>query len=183
MKAIFPIIVISLLFTNMGYAQQEDQGHEPIYLTFCSKVGDDETATEGVYRSESGNNMNPLYNGPTVFYSYYSKSRGMEVHFMYLNFNEYELSKKRPLQWDDILEIREEPISFLDNNQIINIEELFEAMTLEDFWDFTDALEDKKVYIIDTNPEYKQVNFETVKLIQVVLSDNNRPINSVRTVN
>lgn len=183
MKVILPIIVISMLFTNMGYAQQEDLEHEPIYLTFCSKVGDEETATEGVYRSELSHNMNPIYNGPTVFYSYYSKSRGMEAHFMYINFNEYELSKKRPLQWDDILEIREEPVSFLDNNQIINIEELFETMTLEDFWDFTDALEDKKVYIIDTNPEYKQVNLETVKLIQVVLSDNNRPINNVRTVN
>ena len=183
MKTILPIIVISMLFTNMGYAQQEDLEHEPIYLTFCSKVGDEETATEGVYRSELSHNMNPIYNGPTVFYSYYSKSRGMEAHFMYINFNEYELSKKRPLQWDDILEIREEPVSFLDNNQIINIEELFESMTLEDFWDFTDALVEKKVYIIDTNPEYKQVNFETVKLIQVVLSDNNRPINNVRTVN
>lgn len=183
MKAILPIIIISMLFTNMGYAQQEDLEHEPIYLTFCSKVGDEETATEGVYRYESGNNMDPIYNGPTIFYRYYSKSREMEVYFMYPNFNEYELSKKRPLQWDDILEIREEPVSFLDNNQIINIEELFETMTLEDFWDFTDALEDKKVYIIDTNPEYKQVNFETVKLIQVVLSHNNRPINNVRTVN
>ena len=183
MKAILPIIVISMLFTNMGYAQQEDLEHEPIYLTFCSKVGDEETATEGVYRYESGNNMDPIYNGSTIFYIYYSKSRGMEAHFMYMNFNEYELSKKRPLQWDDILEIREEPVSFLDNNQIINIEELFESMTLEDFWDFTDALVEKKVYIIDTNPEYKQVNFETVKLIQVVLSHNNRPINNVRTVN
>ena len=66
MKTILPIIVISMLFTNMGYAQQEDLEHEPIYLTFCSKVGDEETATEGVYRSELSHNMNPIYNGPKI---------------------------------------------------------------------------------------------------------------------
>ena len=94
---------------------------------------------------------------------------------MHIDYNTYELSKIRPVRWDDTMEIRTEPASFLDNNYIIDLDELFDTMSKEEIWDYTDELCNKKIYFIDKNPEYGQINQQTVKLIQVKLSSNNRP--------
>ena len=153
-----------------GYAQEEDR--EPVYFYVTSKGEDTD---EGFSRRTRVNNNNPLYNTPPIYFTYEADNKGVEVHFTHYNYNTYELSKKRQVYWDDTMEIRTEPASFLDNNYIIDLDELFDTMSKEEIWDYTDELYNKKIYLIDKNPEYGQINQQTVKLIQVKLSSNNRP--------
>ena len=101
----------------------------------------------------------------------------MEVIFSHIDYNTYELSKKRPVEWDDTLEIRTEPASFLDNNYIIDLDELFDALSKEEIWEYFENLRDKKVYFIDKNPQFNQITQQTVKLIQVKPTISNRPVN------
>ena len=167
------IFTILLLQPLMGvYAQSEDTEHEPVYFYVNSKSNND--LSEGVWRG-NGSNNDPCHRSVPIYFSYISKSRKVRASFMHIDYNTYELSKIRPVRWDDTMEIRTEPASFLDNNYIIDLDELFDTMSKEEIWDYTDELYNKKIYFIDKNPEYGQINQQTVKLIQVKLSSNNRP--------
>ena len=58
-----------------------------------------------------------------------------------------------------------------------------EPLTKEEIWEYSEGLQNKCVYIIDRNPEFGEANNETVRLIQVILTSNNRPQRSVIIVN
>ena len=152
-----------------GYAQED---REPVYFYVTSKG--ESGVTEGFSRNKSSKKL-PTHNDYSIHFIYKSENKKVEVIFSHIDYNTYELSKTRPVEWDDTLEIRTEPASFLDNNYIIDLDELFDTMSKEEIWDYTDELYNKKIYFIDKNPEYGQINQQTVKLIQVKLSSNNRP--------
>ena len=170
MKKLITLIALLLLPFAAGYAQEEDR--EPVYFYVTSKG--ENNVSEGFRRVDQPNNSH-LYNWGPINFTYLSDAREIYLMFFHVNYNTYELSKTRPVEWDDTLEIRTEPASFLDNNYIIDLDELFESMSKEEIWDYTDELYNKKIYLIDKNPEYGQINQQTVKLIQVKLSSNNRP--------
>ena len=119
----------------------------------------------------------PTHNDYSVHFIYKSENKNVEVIFSHIDYNTYELSKKRPVEWDDTLEIRTKPASFLDNNYIIDLDELFESMSKEEIWEYFENLRDKKVYFIDKNPQFNQITPQTVKLIQVKPTISNRPVN------
>ena len=169
MKKLITLIALLLLPFAAGYAQED---REPVYFYVTSKG--ERNISEGFTRIEEIDN-DPLYNGKPIHFTYNSDTREIYLIFFHVNYNTYELSKTRPVEWDDTLEIRTEPASFLDNNYIIDLDELFDTMSKEEIWDYTDELYNKKIYFIDKNPEYGQINQQTVKLIQVKLSSNNRP--------
>ena len=169
MKKLITLIALLLLPFAAGYAQED---REPVYFYVNSKSNND--LSEGVWRG-NGSNNDPCHRSVPIYFTYISKSKKVRAWFMHIDYNTYELSKIRPVRWDDTMEIRTEPASFLDNNYIIDLDELFDTMSKEEIWDYTDELYNKKIYLIDKNPEYGQINQQTVKLIQVKLSSNNRP--------
>ena len=171
MKKLITLIALFLLPFAAGYAQED---REPVYFYVTSKGEDTD---EGFSRRTRVNNNNPLYNTPPIYFTYEADNKGVEVHFTHYNYNTYELSKKRQVYWDDTMEIRTEPASFLDNNYIIDLDELFESMSKEEIWEYFENLRDKKVYFIDKNPQFNQITPQTVKLIRVKPTISNRPVN------
>ena len=142
-----------------GYAQEEDR--EPVYFYVTSKG--ERNISEGFTRIEEIDN-DPLYNGKPIHFTYNSDTREIYLIFFHVNYNTYELSKKRQVYWDDTMEIRTEPASFLDNNYIIDLDELFESMSKEEIWEYFENLRGKKVYFIDKNPQFNHYNFSNCKI-------------------
>lgn len=171
------IFTILLLQPLMGvYAQSEDTEHEPVYFYVNSKSNND--LSEGVWRG-NGSNNDPCHRSVPIYFSYISKSKKVRASFMHIDYNTYELSKIRPVRWDDTMEIRTEPASFLDNNYIIDLDELFESMSKEEIWEYFENLRGKKVYFIDKNPQFNHITSQTVKLIQVKPTISNKPQNNI----
>ena len=174
MKKLITLIALLLLPFAAGYAQEEDR--EPVYFYVTSKG--ERNISEGFTRIEEIDN-DPLYNGKPIHFTYNSDTREIYLIFFHVNYNTYELSKTRPVEWDDTLEIRTEPASFLDNNYIIDLDELFDTMSKEEIWEYFENLRDKKVYFIDKNPQFNQITPQTVKLIQVKPTISNKPQNNI----
>ncbi len=171
MKKLITLIALLLLPFAAGYAQED---REPVYFYVTSKG--ENNVSEGFRRVDQPNNSH-LYNWGPINFTYLSDAREIYLMFFHVNYNTYELSKTRPVEWDDTLEIRTEPASFLDNNYIIDLDELFESMSKEEIWEYFENLRDKKVYFIDKNPQFNQITPQTVKLIQVKPTISNRPVN------
>ena len=174
MKKLITLIALLLLPFAAGYAQEEDR--EPVYFYVNSKSNND--LSEGVWRG-NGSNNDPCHRSVPIYFTYISKSKKVRAWFMHIDYNTYELSKIRPVRWDDTMEIRTEPASFLDNNYIIDLDELFESMSKEEIWEYFENLRDKKVYFIDKNPQFNHITPQTVKLIQVKPTISNRPQNNI----
>ena len=172
MKRMILLIALITFVLNVNYAQQIEE-REPVYFYVTSKPVD---AIEGMTRNTRVSN-DEVYNSNPIHFAYKSKTKGVNIRFAHYDYNIYELSKIRPVRWDDTLEIRTEPASFLDNNNIIDLDELFDALSKEEIWEYFENLRDKKVYFIDKNPQFNQITQQTVKLIQVKPTISNRPVN------
>ena len=171
MKKLITLIALLLLPFAAGYAQED---REPVYFYVTSKG--ENNVSEGFRRVDQPNNSH-LYNWGPINFTYLSDAREIYLMFFHVNYNTYELSKTRPVEWDDTLEIRTEPASFLDNNYIIDLDELFDAMSKEEIWEYFENLRGKKVYFIDKKPQFNHITPQTVKLIQVKPTISNRPVN------
>ena len=173
MKKLITLIALLLLPFAAGYAQED---REPVYFYVTSKG--ENNVSEGFRRVDQPNNSH-LYNWGPINFTYLSDAREIYLMFFHVNYNTYELSKTRPVEWDDTLEIRTETASFLDNNYIIDLDELFESMSKEEIWEYFENLRGKKVYFIDKNPQFNHITSQTVKLIQVKPTISNRPQNNI----
>ena len=173
--------MLLLLPMSAVYAQHtEDTEHEPVYFIITSTTN--ESMSEGIYRNSL--KRDEVYeNSDPIFFTYKSKSKGVKVWFTHIDFNLYELGKDREIYWDDSMEIRTEPATFIDNNPVIDMEQLFDALTKEEIWEYSEGLQNKRVYIIDRNPEFGEANYQEIKLTQVKVFANNRPQRSVIIVN
>lgn len=174
--------MLLLLPMSAVYAQQhtEDTEHEPIYFIITSTTN--ENISEGIYRSTRPRNE-VYHNSIPIFFTYRSKSKDVRVSFLHVDYNLYQIGKEREIYWNDSMEIRTEPATFIENNPVIDMEQLFDALTKEEIWEYSESLQNKRVYIIDRNPDFGEVNYGTVKLIQVILTSNNRPQRSLIIVN
>ena len=173
MKKLITLIALLLLPFAAGYAQED---REPVYFYVTSKG--ENGVTEGFRRITRQKN-DVVYKDDPIHFTYVSDSKKIGVHFSYFNYNTHELSKIRPVKWNDTLEIRTEPASFLDNNYIIDLDELFDTMSKEEIWEYFENLRDKKVYFIDKNPQFNHITPQTVKLIQVKPTISNKPQNNI----
>ncbi len=109
----------------------------------------------------------------------YSNSNGAEAYFVYAEYNFEVLRTYRELTWEDSLYVRTEPVSFLESNNVIDIDEMFSAMTKEEIWEFTNTLQDKRVFFIDKNPDFGEVTRDSVKIYRVKYYGNNQPVDDV----
>ena len=97
MKKLITLIALLLLPFAAGYAQED---REPVYFYVTSKG--EGGVTEGFSRNRSSKKL-PTHNDYSVHFIYKSENKNVEVIFSHIDYNTYELSKKRPVEWDDTL--------------------------------------------------------------------------------
>ena len=179
MKKLILTLTIIIASVFNGYSQEEDMEHPPLYLTFTSKTGHDYKGP-GVYRNLA-DRLLPMYKTLPIRYTYINEEDNFAVFLLYVEFDlEY---RKRDmggeLLYDDSLTVATYPIKFMEENNFIDIDELFSGMSKEEIWEFADGLKGKRIYFVDKNPEFKEMTYETVKVTQVKFLGTNKPINDV----
>ena len=180
-KLIFTLSLLIAITTISSYAQRDDNDpspYSPVYLTFSSAyTGSNEYfVRNGMHRSIL--EMDDTDRIPSINWQY-SNSNGAEAYFVYAEYNFEVLRTYRELTWEDSLYVRTEPVSFLENNNVIDIDEMFSAKTKEEIWEFTNTLQDKRVFFIDKNPDFGEVTRDSVKIYRVKYYGNNQPVDDV----
>ena len=166
-------IIIASVFN--GYSQEEDMEHPPLYLTFTSKTGYD-YKNSGVYRNKA-DKLWPMFKALPINYTYVNPDVKASVFLIYV---ELDLEYRRrdmggELQYDDSLTVATYPIKFMEENNFIDIDELFSGMSREEIWEIVSTWEDKRVYIVDKNPDFGEITDDSVKVTQVKYAGTNRP--------
>ena len=177
-KLIFTLSLLIAITTISSYAQRDDNDNSPyapIYLTFTS-INSDTYVRNGIYRHtmemHDTDKINPIN------FSYLNENKA-QAYFVYAEYNFEVLRTYRELTWEDSLYVRTEPVSFLESNNVIDIDEMFSAMTKEEIWEFTNTLQDKRVFFIDKNPDFGEVTRDSVKIYRVKYYGNNQPVDDV----
>ena len=177
-KLIFTLSLLIAITTISSYAQHDDDNNSPyapIYLTFTS-INSDTYVRNGVHRHtmemHDTDKINPIN------FSYLNENKA-QAYFVYAEYNFEVLRSYRKLRWEDSLYVRTEPVSFLESNNVIDIDEMFSAMTKEEIWEFTNTLQDKRVFFIDKNPDFGEVTRDSVKIYRVKYYGNNQPVDDV----
>ena len=62
----------------------------------------------------------------------------------------------------------------MEENNFIDIDELFSGMSKKDVWEIVSTWEDKRVYIVDKNPDFGEITEDSVKVTQVKYAGTNR---------
>ena len=177
-KLILTLSLLIAITTISSYAQRDDNDNSPyapIYLTFTS-INSDTYVRNGVHRHtmemHDTDKINPIN------FSYLNENKA-QAYFVYAEYNFEVLRSYRKLRWEDSLYVRTEPVSFLESNNVIDIDEMFSAMTKEEIWEFTNTLQDKRVFFIDKNPDFGEVTRDSVKIYRVKYYGNNQPVDDV----
>lgn len=175
MKKLILTLTIIIASVFNGYSQEEDMEHPPLYLTFTSKTGYDYKGP-GVYRNLA-DRLLPMYKTLPIRYTYINEEDNFAVFLLYVEFDlEY---RKRDmggeLLYDDSLTVATYPIKFMEENNFIDIDELFSGMSKKDVWEIVSTWEDKRVYIVDKNPDFGEITDDSVKVTQVKYAGTNRP--------
>ena len=174
MKKLILTLTIIIASVFNGYSQEEDMEHPPLYLTFTSKTGY-ENIGNGVYRN-FGDEIHPFISRP-INYTYQNADSNVSIFLIYV---ELDLEYRRrdmggELQYDDSLTVATYPIKFMEENNFIDIDELFSGMSKEEIWEIVSTWEDKRVYIVDKNPDFGEITEDSVKVTQVKYAGTNRP--------
>ena len=175
MKKLILTLTIIIASVFNGYSQEEDMEHPPLYLTFTSKTGY-ENIGNGVYKNKA-NKLWPMYRTLPIYYTYRNADVNVSVHLLYV---EFDLEYRRrdmggELLYDDSLTVATYPIKFMEENNFIDIDELFSGMSKEEIWEIVSTWEDKRVYIVDKNPDFGEITEDSVKVTQVKYAGTNRP--------
>ncbi len=171
-KLIFTLTII-IAYVFSGYSQEEDLEHAPVYITFTSKSSP--YKGEGMYR-EIGEQFISFKTRP-INYSYFSNEKGVELFFIYV---ELDLEVRvrdvgAEIQYDDSLTVATYPIKFMEENNFIDIDELFSGMSKEEIWEIVETWRGKRIYIVDKNPDFGEITDDSVKVTQVKCLGTNRP--------
>ena len=175
MKKLILTLTIIIASVFNGYSQEEDMEHPPLYLTFTSKTGHDYKGP-GVYRNLA-DRLLPMYKTLPIRYTYINEEDNFAVFLLYV---EFDLEYRRrdmggELLYDDSLTVATYPIKFMEENNFIDIDELFSGMSKKDVWEIVSTWEDKRVYIVDKNPDFGEITEDSVKVTQVKYAGTNRP--------
>ena len=173
-KLIFTLTIIIASVFN-GYSQEEDMEHPPLYLTFTSKTGHD-YKNSGVYRNKA-DKLWPMFKALPINYTYVNPDVKASVFLIYV---ELDLEYRRrdmggELQYDDSLTVATYPIKFMEENNFIDIDELFSGMSKEEIWEIVETWRGKRIYIVDKNPDFGEITEDSVKVTQVKCLGTNRP--------
>lgn len=166
-------IIIASVFN--GYSQEEDMEHPPLYLTFTSKTGH-YYKNSGVYRNKA-DKLWPMFKALPINYTYVNPDVKASVFLIYV---ELDLEYRRrdmggELQYDDSLTVATYPIKFMEENNFIDIDELFSGMSKEEIWEIVETWRGKRIYIVDKNPDFGEITDDSVKVTQVKCLGTNRP--------
>ena len=173
-KLIFTLTIIIASVFN-GYSQEEDMEHPPLYLTFTSKTGHD-YKNSGVYRNKA-DKLWPMFKALPINYTYVNPDVKASVFLIYV---ELDLEYRRrdmggELLYDDSLTVATYPIKFMEENNFIDIDELFSGMSKEEIWEIVETWRGKRIYIVDKNPDFGEITEDSVKVTQVKYAGTNRP--------
>ena len=174
MKKLILTLTIIIASVFNGYSQEEDMEHPPLYLTFTSKTGY-ENIGNGVYRN-FGDEIHPFISRP-INYTYQNANSNVSIFLIYV---ELDLEYRRrdmggELQYDDSLTVATYPIKFMEENNFIDIDELFSGMSKEEIWEIVETWRGKRIYIVDKNPDFGEITDDSVKVTQVKCLGTNRP--------
>ena len=174
MKKLILTLTIIIASVFNGYSQEEDMEHPPLYLTFTSKTGY-ENIGNGVYRN-FGDEIHPFISRP-INYTYQNADSNVSIFLIYV---ELDLEYRRrdmggELQYDDSLTVATYPIKFMEENNFIDIDELFSGMSKEEIWEIVETWRGKRIYIVDKNPDFGEITDDSVKVTQVKCLGTNRP--------
>ena len=174
MKKLILTLTIIIASVFNGYSQEEDMEHPPLYLTFTSKTGY-ENIGNGVYRN-FGDEIHPFISRP-INYTYQNADSNVSIFLIYVELDlEY---RKRDmggeLQYDDSLTVATYPIKFMEENNFIDVDELFSGMSKEEIWEIVETWRGKRIYIVDKNPDFGEITDDSVKVTQVKCLGTNRP--------
>ena len=174
MKKLILTLTIIIASVFNGYSQEEDMEHPPLYLTFTSKTGH-ENIGNGVYRN-FGDEIHPFISRP-INYTYQNANSNVSIFLIYV---ELDLEYRRrdmggELQYDDSLTVATYPIKFMEENNFIDIDELFSGMSKEEIWEIVETWRGKRIYIVDKNPDFGEITDDSVKVTQVKCLGTNRP--------
>ena len=174
MKKLILTLTIIIASVFNGYSQEEDMEHPPLYLTFTSKTGY-ENIGNGVYKN-FGDEIHPFISRP-INYTYQNADSNVSIFLIYV---ELDLEYRRrdmggELQYDDSLTVATYPIKFMEENNFIDIDELFSGMSKEEIWEIVETWRGKRIYIVDKNPDFGEITDDSVKVTQVKCLGTNRP--------
>ena len=174
MKKLILTLTIIIASVFNGYSQEEDMEHPPLYLTFTSKTGY-ENIGNGVYRN-FGDEIHPFISRP-INYTYQNADSNVSIFLIYV---ELDLEYRRrdmggELLYDDSLTVATYPIKFMEENNFIDIDELFSGMSKEEIWEIVETWRGKRIYIVDKNPDFGEITDDSVKVTQVKCLGTNRP--------
>ena len=175
MKKLILTLTIIIASVFNGYSQEEDMEHPPLYLTFTSKTGY-ENIGNGVYRNKA-DKLWPMFKALPINYTYVNPDVKASVFLIYV---ELDLEYRRrdmggELQYDDSLTVATYPIKFMEENNFIDIDELFSGMSKEEIWEIVETWRGKRIYIVDKNPDFREITDDSVKVTQVKCLGTNRP--------
>ena len=175
MKKLILTLTIIIASVFNGYSQEEDMEHPPLYLTFTSKTGYD-YKNSGVYRNKA-DKLWPMFKALPINYTYVNPDVKASVFLIYV---ELDLEYRRrdmggELQYDDSLTVATYPIKFMEENNFIDIDELFSGMSKEEIWEIVETWRGKRIYIVDKNPDFGEITDDSVKVTQVKCLGTNRP--------
>lgn len=175
MKKLILTLTIIIASVFNGYSQEEDMEHPPLYLTFTSKTGHD-YKNSGVYRNKA-DKLWPMFKALPINYTYVNPDVKASVFLIYV---ELDLEYRRrdmggELQYDDSLTVATYPIKFMEENNFIDIDELFSGMSKEEIWEIVETWRGKRIYIVDKNPDFGEITDDNVKVTQVKCLGTNRP--------
>ncbi len=175
MKKLILTLTIIIASVFNGYSQEEDMEHPPLYLTFTSKTGHD-YKNSGVYRNKA-DKLWPMFKALPINYTYVNPDVKASVFLIYV---ELDLEYRRrdmggELQYDDSLTVATYPIKFMEENNFIDIDELFSGMSKEEIWEIVETWRGKRIYIVDKNPDFGEITDDSVKVTQVKCLGTNRP--------
>ena len=175
MKKLILTLTIIIASVFNGYSQEEDMEHPPLYLTFTSKTGHD-YKNSGVYRNKA-DKLWPMFKALPINYTYVNPDVKASVFLIYV---ELDLEYRRrdmggELQYDDSLTVATYPIKFMEENNFIDIDELFSGMSKEEIWEIVETWRGKRIYIVDKNPDFGEITEDSVKVTQVKCLGTNRP--------
>ena len=169
----------------MGYSQDSSV----IYM-ICAAIDnsgqdDPDESKEAVYRYlDPVDNHDILYRGAPISFDMISKSKGIEVNFIYKNYNLDELEKKRPVKPTDRMICLRKNKSFLSSaemrNAIVMEDVLKKFRTKEQAWEWAEQFKGKRIYLYDS-AEGLDRNGQIV-LYQVRLLSSGRPTSGLKII-
>lgn len=182
MKTTLLFICIFVGLCTQGISQNS----ESIYM-ICKAIDNSgqkrpDKSVVAVYRyHDPENNRNPLYTEAPIYFDMVFKSKGIDIEFLYMNYNLDELKKTRaPKPKDTMIRLHKDK-SFLASAEMQNaivLEDVLKTFqTKEEAWEWAERFKGKRIYLYDA-AEGPDDNGQIV-LYQIRMRSSGRPATGI----